>query len=124
MLGAFAAVALLLAAVGLYGVLGYAVTRRTGETGVRLALGATRRAVLSPVVRQPLGLVALGGVAGVPAGPALTRLLESLLHGVTPTDVRVLAAVVLTLSAVGLAAALVPAWRAASVNPVEALRSE
>jgi predicted permease len=123
-LGAFAAVAVLLAAVGLYGVLAYAVTRRTGEIGVRLALGATRRAVLSPVVRQSLGLVALGVLGGVPAALAVTRVLQSLLYGVTPTDGRVLAGVVLMLFAVAMAAALAPAWRAARVNPIDALRCE
>jgi predicted permease len=123
-LGAFALVALLLAAAGLYGVLAYAVTRRTGEIGVRLALGATRRAVLSPIVRQALGLVALGVALGVPAALALTRLLDSLLYGVAPTDIRVLASVVVTLFAVALAASLVPAWRAARIDPTAALRCE
>jgi predicted permease len=123
-LGAFAVIALLLAAVGLYGVLAYLVGRRTNEIGVRLALGATRGAVLRPVLVESAKLAALGVAIGVPAALTLTRLLESLLFGVTPTDGRVLGAVVAMLFLVALAAAAVPAWRASRVNPLTALRYE
>jgi predicted permease len=123
-LGAFAIVAVLLAAVGLYGVLAYTVSRRTNEIGVRLALGATRPAVLRPVLVESARLAGLGVVVGVPATLALTRVLESLLFGVTPTDGRVLGVVVFALFFVALAAAAVPAWRASRVNPLTALRYE
>jgi predicted permease len=123
-LSAFAALALLLASAGLYGVLAYTVTRRTGEIGVRVALGATRGAVLRPVLGEAVRLVAIGVAIGVPAALMLTRLLENLLYGVTPTDVRVLGGVVVVLFLVALAAASIPAWRASRVNPLVALRYE
>jgi len=120
----FSGLALLLASVGLYAVLAYAVTRRTSEIGIRFALGATRRDVLSSVLRESSMLVALGVAIGVPATLALTRMLSTLLYGVTPTDPRVLAGVVVSLFAVAIAASLVPAWRASRVNPLVALRHE
>jgi predicted permease len=123
-LGAFAALALLLASVGLYGVLGYAVTRRTNEIGIRMALGATRGTVLWSVLRESWTLVAIGVAIGIPAALALTRLLSSLLYGVTPTDPWVLSLAVTCLFVVALAAALRPAWRAVRVNPLVALRYE
>jgi predicted permease len=123
-LGAFAALALLLASVGLYGVLGYAVTRRTNEIGIRLALGATRGTVLWSVLRESWLLVAIGVTIGVPAALALTRLLASLLYGVTPTDPWVLSGAVACLFIVALAAASQPAWRAVRVDPLVALRYE
>jgi predicted permease len=123
-LGAFAFVALVLAAVGLYGVLAYAVTRRRSEIGVRLALGATRGRVLRPVLAESARLVALGVAVGIPAALLLTRVLSNVLYGVTPTDGTVLGGVVLLLCAVAIAAAAVPAWRASRVDPLIALRSE
>jgi len=123
-LSAFAAVALALASVGLYGVLGYAVTRRTNEIGIRMALGATRGTVLWSVLRESWILVAIGVAIGVPAAIALTRLLSSLLYGVTPTDPWVLSGAVACLFVVALAAASQPAWRALRVDPLVALRYE
>jgi predicted permease len=123
-LGMFALLAVALAAAGLYGVLAYNTARRTGEIGIRLALGATRGAVLWPVLAESAKLAALGIAIGVPAALALTRLLSNLLYGVAPTDPRVLGAVVLCLFCVALIAALVPAWRASRVNPLVALRYE
>jgi ABC-type antimicrobial peptide transport system permease subunit len=124
MLGAFALVALLLGAAGLYGVLGYMVARRTSEIGVRLALGATRGALLWSVLRESSLLVGAGVAIGVPAAVALSRLLTGLLFGVTPADPWVLGAGVSCLLLVGLAAAWVPAWRASRVDPLVALRYE
>ena len=121
-LGAFALLAVVLAAAGLYGVLAYSVTRRTGEIGVRLALGATRGAVLWPILAESAKLVALGVAIGVPTALALTRILSTLLYGVAPTNARVLGAVVVCLFGVALIAACVPAWRASRVNPLVALR--
>jgi putative ABC transport system permease protein len=123
-LGVFAVLAVVLAAAGLYGVLAYNTARRTGEIGIRLALGATRGAVLRPVLAESAKLAALGIAIGVPAALALTRLLSNLLYGVAPTDPRILGAVVLCLFCVALIAALVPAWRASRVNPLVALRYE
>lgn len=123
-LGAFALLAVALAAAGLYGVLAYSVTRRTGEIGIRFALGATRGAVLWPVLTESAKLVALGVAIGIPAALALTRFLANVLYGVSPTDVRVLGGVVLLLFAVAMAAASIPAWRASRVDPLVALRYE
>ena len=123
-LGGFAVLALLLASVGLYGVLAYAVTRRTNEIGVRLALGAPRAMVLWSVVRESWMLVAIGVAIGLPAAVALTRFLSSLLYGVAPTDPWVLGGVVGCLFVVALAAAARPAWRAVRVDPLVALRYE
>ena len=122
LLTAFAAIALLLAGVGLYGVLGYAVARRTGEIGLRLALGATHRTVLRGVLRESAVLVAVGAAIGVPASLLLARTLTSLLFDVTPSDPLILAGCVLCLFAIGTVAAAVPAWRASRVDPIEALR--
>lgn len=123
-LSAFAALALLLASIGLYGVLGYAVTRRTNEIGIRLALGAPRGRVLWSVLWESWTLVVVGVAIGVPAAVALTRLLTSLLYNVTPTDPWVLSSTVACLFVVALAAASRPAWRALRVNPIVALRYE
>ena len=122
LLGAFAALALLLAAVGLYGVLGYAVARRTGEIGLRLALGAGRAAVLRGVLRESAMLAAVGSAFGVPASLLLARALESLLFDVKPSNPIILTGCVVSLFAVALIAAAVPAWRASRVDPLEALR--
>ena len=122
LLSTFAAMALILAAAGIYGVLSYVVAQRTREIGIRMALGARRSNVLGMVLREGLGLLALGVVLGLGGAMALTRLLQSLLYAVSPTDPGTYAAVVALLSAVTLAACLVPARRATRVDPLEALR--
>ena len=120
----FAAISLLLAATGLYGLLSYSVTQRAREIGVRMALGAKPRDVLRLVVREGMALVAAGAVAGVIAAAAAGRLVASLLFGVSATDPLTYAAVVALLGAVGCAACCLPAFRAARVSPISALRSE
>jgi putative ABC transport system permease protein len=120
----FAGVALLLAALGLYGVLAGSVTERTREIGIRSALGATRRRLLTMIVRHALALTLVGLGFGLAAAVFLTDLLRSLLFGVTPTDPATFAAVALLLLVVALVAASIPAWRAARVDPAEVLREE
>ena len=124
LLSAFALMALFLSAVGLYGVFGYAVARRTGEIGVRLALGASRGAVLRGILREAWVIVAIGTALGVPAVMFLSRLLGTLLFGVTPWNPAVLAAVVTAMFIVASLAALVPAWRASRLDPLVALRHD
>ena len=116
------AIGLLLAAIGIYGVIGYFVSRRTQEIGVRMALGATRADVVRLVVRQATVPVAAGLVLGVVASVALTGVLQAQLFGVSARDPLTLAGVAVLLGCVGLIASLVPARRAASVNPTQALR--
>jgi putative ABC transport system permease protein len=120
----FAAVGLLLAALGLYGVLAYSVARRTREIGIRMAVGAERRHVLTMVLTEGGRLVAVGVVLGVIAAFWLTRLLRHQLFEVSPTEPRAFVAVVLALSAVALLACFLPARRATKINPMEALRYE
>lgn len=121
---AFAVLALVLASVGLYGVLGYSVARRTSEIGLRLALGATRAGVLRSVLRESWTVVGIGSAVGVPAAIALSRFLETLLYGVSPWDARVAAAAVACMLVAATAAATLPAWRASRVEPLVALRHE
>jgi putative ABC transport system permease protein len=116
------AIGLLLSAIGIYGVIGYFVSRRTQEIGVRMALGATRADVVSLVVRQAAGPVAAGLVLGVIASIALTGVLQTQLFGVSARDPWTLAGVAVLLGCVGLTASLIPARRAAAVNPTQALR--
>jgi ABC-type antimicrobial peptide transport system permease subunit len=124
LVAAFAALAVLLAAVGLYGVLSYTVARRTAEIGLRMALGAQASAVVGGVIRGALRLGALGIVLGLAASFAVTRFLGSFLFGVSPTDPVTLAGVALLLLVVTALASFVPARRAARIQPVIALRSE
>jgi ABC-type antimicrobial peptide transport system permease subunit len=124
LLGIAAALALVLGAVGLYGVLSYRVTRRTQEIGVRIALGAEARAVRRMVVAQG-GRVALLGVAvGVLAALALTRFIESLLFGVKPVDALTYTGVAAVMVGVALLASYLPARRASMVDPATSLRTE
>lgn len=124
LLGAFAAVALLLAAIGLYGVISYGVAQRRGEIGVRVALGAARRDIVRLIVRQGLAMTAVGLVLGLVGALALTRLLRSLLFGVTTTDAVTFVAVPLLLVGVALLASFLPASRAARQDPATALRTQ
>jgi ABC-type antimicrobial peptide transport system permease subunit len=124
LVGLFAALAILLAAVGISGVMGYSVSRRTQEIGLRMALGATPREVLREVVREGLRLSLIGGVFGIAAALALSRFLRSLLYGVGPADAVTYAGVALLLAVVSLLACALPALRAARVDPTVALRYE
>jgi predicted permease len=123
-LGVFAALALALACIGLYGVISYAVAQRTRELGVRMALGATRRDVLWLVFGQSGRLVAAGVGVGLVAAWFATRLLESLLYGVQPADLPTFASVPGCLAVVALLAAVIPAYRATRVDPVITMRAE
>jgi putative ABC transport system permease protein len=124
LLGIFAAIALALAAVGIYGVLAYMVSRRAHEIGIRLAIGADRRQVLIMILRQGLSLAAAGTAVGLATAFGLTRLMQSLLYQVQPTDPATFAFVSIAIAIVALAASYLPAWRATRVSPVTALRME
>ena len=124
MLGAFAAFALLLAAVGLYGVMSYLVTQSTRDIGILVALGARRENILGLVVRQGMQLTLIGIVAGLIGAVALTRVIASLLFGVSATDLATFLAVPGLLAVVAFAATVIPAWRASGVDPMVALREE
>jgi putative ABC transport system permease protein len=124
LLGGFAAVALLLAASGIYGVVAYAVSQRTREMGIRLAIGATPGAVLRLVVREGMALPLAGIASGAAAALGLTRVLRASLYGVTPTDPGVFGATVGLMLLVALLACVVPGRRATRADPLEALRAE
>jgi ABC-type antimicrobial peptide transport system permease subunit len=115
-------VALVLTVVGLYGVMSYSVAQRTNEIGIRLALGAQSRDVLLMIVKQGGWLIVIGLAIGLAGAYALTRLMESLLFGVTAKDPFTFVAVAALLAFVALLACYVPAWRATKVDPMEALR--
>jgi predicted permease len=120
----FGVLALALAAIGLYGLMAYSVTRRTHEIGIRMALGAHRRQILYMVLQQSVVLVAAGTVVGLLAAMATTRLIASELYGLKPTDPLTLALAALFMLAVGAFAAYLPALRATKVDPTVALRYE
>jgi predicted permease len=122
--GCFGGLALLLAAIGLYGVLAYSVERRTREIGIRMSLGAQREAVLWMVLRDSMRMVAAGIAIGVPASVWLSRLVTRQLFGVAPGDVATTAAATLVLVVVAGIAGFVPARRAAEVDPMVALRHD
>ena len=124
LLGLFAGLALMLAAVGTYGVISSIVAERRAEIGIRMALGATRFRVLADVMSEGLLLTGIGAVIGLVGAFGLNRLIASLLFGVRPTDVPTFACVVATIIGVAALASLLPAWRASRLDPVAALRTE
>ena len=124
LLGIFSGIALLLATVGIYGVLSYSVTQRTREIGIRMALGAVQRDVIRMVAGNALRLTGAGIAIGLALAFALTRYLGSLLFEVGPTDPLTLAGVSLLLAIIALVASWIPARRAARVDPLTALRHE
>src|SRR3981189_2214604 len=124
LLGIFAAVALALAVVGIYGVMSYAITQRTNEIGIRVALGAQQRDVLWLILGQGLRLALVGGTLGITASFALTRYMSHLLFGISPRDPQTFVAIPFALLAVTLLACYVPARRAVRVDPMVALRYE
>jgi putative ABC transport system permease protein len=123
-LGAFATLGLLLATIGVYGVISYTTSQRTREFGIRIALGATRGRVISRVLHEGFVLVAAGSLLGVGAALALTRTLSSLLFEISPLDATSFTAGVAVLGVAALCACVIPAWRASRVDPMDALRTE
>jgi putative ABC transport system permease protein len=124
MLGAFAVFALLLASVGVYGVMSYLVTQSRHDIGLRVALGARPGDIIGLVVRQGMGLVAIGILAGLAGAAALTRLMSSLLFGIRATDAATFGSVATLLAATAFLATVIPAFRATRVDPIVALREE
>jgi ABC-type antimicrobial peptide transport system permease subunit len=124
LLGVLGLLALVLAALGIYGVLSFLVRARTREIGIRVAVGATPGGVIKMVLRQAMTWTTVGGIIGMTLAFVLTRFLESFLYGISPTDPLTFASVLMLLALVGCAAALLPARRAARVDPLVALRYE
>ena len=124
MFGAFGGIALFLAAIGVYGVISYGVSQRTREIGVRVALGAQRRDVIGLIVRQGMSLAAIGIAVGLVGAFGMTRVVRTLLIGVSPTDPLSFVSVALFLAGVALLASVIPARRATEVDPIVALRVE
>jgi ABC-type antimicrobial peptide transport system permease subunit len=124
LLGGFAGLALLLAAIGTYGVLSYMVAERRREIGIRMALGADQGSVLGQVMKQGLVLTAIGVAAGLAGAFALNRVIASMLFGVEPTDPTTMVAVVATITLVAAIACWLPAWRASRVDPNIVLRDD
>ncbi|HEY1947215.1 MAG TPA: ABC transporter permease [Bryobacteraceae bacterium] len=123
LLGAFAVVALLLALIGIYGIIAYSVAQRTQEVGIRRALGAQQADILQLVLRQGLALTLIGGALGVGGAFAVTRVMKSMLYGVSATDASTFVGIALLFIAVALAASYIPARRAVRIDPMEALRT-
>jgi putative ABC transport system permease protein len=124
LLGTFATLAVVLAAIGLYGLISYAVSQRTHELGVRIALGAGRSEILRLVIGQGLRLAVAGAVVGLAVAFATTRLLVGIVKGIEPNDLETFLSVTLVLLSAAMVAAYLPARRASRVDPMVALRSE
>jgi putative ABC transport system permease protein len=124
LLGTFARLALLLAAIGTYGVLSYMVAERRREVGIRVALGAARSQVRTQILRQGFEVTAIGIAIGLGGALGLNRLIASLLFGVQPADTATIVIVVVTITAVALLASWLPAWRASRVDPNIVLRDQ
>jgi ABC-type antimicrobial peptide transport system permease subunit len=120
----FAGTAILLAAVGIYGLMSYWVSQRTYEIGLRVAMGATRQGVLTMILTQGLKVTLYGVAGGIVAALLLTRFLAALLYGVAATDVLTFAMVIALVLGVAIVATAVPAWRAARIDPLKSLRAE
>jgi ABC-type antimicrobial peptide transport system permease subunit len=118
----FAVTALLLAAIGIYGLMSYWVTQRTYEIGLRVAIGATRQKILTMILGEGLRISLYGVAAGIAAAFGVTRMLASLLYGVGATDLLTFAVVTATVFLVAALATALPAWRAARIDPVRSLR--
>jgi putative ABC transport system permease protein len=124
MLGAFALFTLILAAVGVYGVMSYQVTQGRHDLGLRVALGAQRGSIIAMVLGQGMRLAAFGIAAGLAGALALTRVMSGLLYGVSATDALTFLALAMVLAAIAALATYIPAWRATKVDPMVALRDE
>jgi ABC-type antimicrobial peptide transport system permease subunit len=124
MVGLFAGLAILLAGIGAYGVIAYTVTQRTSEFGLRVALGAQRRDVMRMVLAQSARLAVPGIIVGVLLALSMSRVVQTLIYGVSPADPAILASVVLLVLSVALLASYVPARRAAHADPMVTLRAE